>query len=685
MRLLALFGLLAIAYSNSFLDGFVLDDTAIVAHDPRIRQATAPNVASILSGGYRYSNPTVGLYRPLTTLTYLLNYAVLGNGGNPAGYHSLNLGVHAVNVTLVYALGIAIFAEAAPAWALAAIWGLHPILTESITNIVGRADLLAAFGVLAGLHCYLLAISMEGRRRIAWIASVAAAQAIGIFSKESAIVLPGLMLAFDLTWLDRSTWRRRAPAYAALALPLGVFFYQRSQMHLHLVIPFADNPLVNAGFWQARFTAVEVLGKFLWLFLWPARLSADYSYNAIPLLGSTPPDPAALLAIAAVLFAAVLFVTLAVRHRHTQKPALFFLAFFFLAALPTSNLLIFIGSIMAERFLYLPSIGLAGFAIAALYTLAQRHARIACAALAIVCLAFIARTYARNVDWKDDLYLWTSATAVSPGSAKVHYNLGKVFETQPARLSDAIAQYRASLQIDPDEADAHNNLANALLAIPGHLPEAIAEYRTAIRLQPDRSEPHNNLANALAQISDRLPEAIAEYQTALRIEPTNAEIHYNLANALARLPSRLSDAIGEYHTALRVDPNHADARINLGHALVAQGNSLTPDRLAEAIAEYNAALQANPDDVDAHYDLGVALSRLPGRLPDAILEFQSALRTQPGFFEAHVNLANAFAQTPGRLSEAIAEYEAALRIRHDPVLRQMLERLRVQFTSAHTH
>jgi protein O-mannosyl-transferase len=132
----------------------VFDNASAIAEDPRIRESTAHNVRLILSQDYWYNRDNSGLYRPIVTLSYLMNYAVLGNGARPAGYHWVNLALHGVNVALVYVLGWLIFEDAALAWALAAIWGLHPLLTESVTNIVGRADLLAGFGVLAGLLCY---------------------------------------------------------------------------------------------------------------------------------------------------------------------------------------------------------------------------------------------------------------------------------------------------------------------------------------------------------------------------------------------------------------------------------------------------------------------------------------------------------------------------------------------------
>ena len=208
-----------------------------------------------------------------------------------------------------------------------------------------------------------------------------------------------------------------------------------------MLIDFTENPLVSAGFWTARLTAVKVVGKFLWLFLWPARLSADYSYNAVPLFGwraSNWEDAKALIALAVCLGAALLAVLLAVRWRRTGKPLLFFLVFFFVALSPTSNLIVLIGSIMAERFLYLPSVGLAGCVVAAIYALGQRRflkrpaaARVAWAALGLVCLAFTARTYARNFDWQDDRSLWTSAVDVCPGSARPHYNLAIELERMP--------------------------------------------------------------------------------------------------------------------------------------------------------------------------------------------------------------------------------------------------------------
>ena len=676
-RMLALWALVLASYSNSFQAGLVFDSGVVISEDARVHAVTPQNLRLILTGSYWHGSTTSGLYRPLTTFSYLLNYAIFGNGMDPAGYHWVNLALHGVNVSLVYLLGILVLGTAAPAFALAALWGLHPLLTESVTNIVGRADLLAAFGVLAGLLCYVKSATAAGRRKLFWVAATVAAQAVGIFSKENAAVLPAIMLLYDLTWQERTAWRARALPYAAVMLPLAAFFYLRVALQVHMLPPFGDNPLMSAGFWTARLTAIKVIGKYLCLFVWPARLSPDYSYNAVPLFGwhlAQWEDAKALIALALCLGAALL----AVRWYRTQKPLFFFLAFFFVALAPTSNLAILIGSIMAERFVYLPSIGLAGCVVAAICTLARQvppqrllEMRDVWIALGLLCLACAARTYARNSDWLDDLSLWTSAADVCPGSAKVHNDLGDALEKLPGRLPDAIVEYQVALRIDPDYTEAHSNLGSALAQLPGRMPDAITEFQAALRIDPDYAEAHYNLGTALSQLPGRMPDAIAAYQAALRINPGYASAHNNLGLALANSGARWQEAVAEYEAALRADPDLAEAHNNLGLAL-----SQLPGRLPDAIAQYEAVLRIEPGNATAHNNLGQVLVNSGGRLPEAIAHFEAALRINPDYAMAHFNLGNALSQLPDRLPEALAQYEASLRIRPDPKLQQLVNRLR---------
>src|SRR5262249_52017485 len=154
-----------------------------------------------------------------------------------------------------------LFGNRERAFAAAAVWGLHPVLSESVTNIIGRSDLLSAFGVLAGLLCHIMASRRSGRRRARWLIGLLLAGTIAMFSKESGIVLLAVMGIYDLTFRESASWRARAPGYLVVLIPVCGFLYARSVVLAPLPgvrIGFGDNPLVAGGFWPARMTAIKV-------------------------------------------------------------------------------------------------------------------------------------------------------------------------------------------------------------------------------------------------------------------------------------------------------------------------------------------------------------------------------------------------------------------------------------------
>ena len=626
-KLALLWVLVFAAYSNSFDAGFVYDNESAILQDARVHETNLYNAHRIFAEGYWVDQPTTDLYRPVTTLSYLLNYAILGNATNPAGYHWTNLVLHLANVSLVYVLGTLIFGAPALGLSLAAIWGLHPLMTESVTNIVGRADLLAAFGILMGLLCHIRSMAEARWRRAGWLIALALSQTIALFSKENGVVLPALMVSYDLIWAERSVWGRRIMSYAVLALPFVAFFGLRSQLHMHLAVPFRENPLIGAAFWTARMTAFQVIGRFLWLFVWPTRLSAEYSYNSVPLF-QWPPAGWQDLEASIVLALCVAGIALAVRMCRENKPLCFFVLFFFIALAPTSNLFILIGSVMSERFMYLPAIGLTGCAVGLTYAISRRFSQPALgkalwAAAGVLCLALGARTYARNFDWHDEATLWTSVTKVNPDNALAHLNLGSALLEVPGRVPDAISEYQRAVRIYPNYAEAHNNLGAVLLQ-SGRTTEAVAEYRAAVRLDPDYPDAHSNLGGALSRIPGRLSEATAELETAVRLDPENARRRAALGNVLLQMPGRVFEAIGQLETAVRIDPELTDA-----HYSLALGLAQLPSRLPDAVVEFRRVLRSRPDDAGTHYQLGVLLSRMPGKLPEAILEIEAAERIKP--------------------------------------------------------
>lgn len=456
----ALSVLILLAWSNSFDGGFVLDNRAMILLDSRVHAATSENLGLILNHSYWASTYDVGLYRPITTLSYLLNYAILGNGERPGGYHWINIFLHMLNALLVYALAFRLLRKLWPAAFIAAVWSLHPVLTESVTNIVGRSDLLATFAVLSGLLLYLKSTESTGWRRAPWLAGLMAVTTLGVFSKESAVVILGLIVLYELTWWkERKQLRGLLLGCAALALPFLFLWYQRSVVLTSappLLSLTTDNPIIAASFVRGRLTAFVVMAKCLWLLVWPLKLSADYSYNQIPIATGNVQDWLAWSALLAVLIAAAALFK-------RSRAAFFFIGFALVSFLPVSNLFFPTGTIMAERLLYMPAIGFAGCLVLVIYWISRtiQWDALAPIALCAILAALGARTWQRNLDWHDDLALWDSAVRAAPNSFKVHLNLAAAIDNvNPGHL-------------DPRRADQVIDETEKALAILAPLPDAM--------------------------------------------------------------------------------------------------------------------------------------------------------------------------------------------------------------------
>jgi tetratricopeptide (TPR) repeat protein len=435
-----------LTYSNSFEAGLTLDNKVVLAQDPRIREWNGQNLRLIFQENYWWPYAASDLYRPLTTLSYLINYAVLGNGARVAGYHWVNFLLHWANAWLVLVILHRLTARTGVALLAAALFAVHPANVESVTNLIGRADLLAAFSILAGGWCYLRAAGVSGLRKLPWLGGVALIACAGVLMKESAVMIGAFVLLYDWLWrwpeLPGATWRERLPAAARefglkgwIALVPAVCLLLWARHRLLYVSPvygqsFVDNPIAYAGVFPGFMTAMKVIGRYLSLLVLPGTLSCDYSYNQIPLFGEAAHWWEDLYAWAA-LAVVVALVWAAVRGRRVHVSFAWGTLFFLLLLLPTSNLLVPIGSIMAERFLYLPSLGFCLVAALALQPMGRALARLgvknprwqpwaAWALPALVVAVFALRTHVRNADWRDDLALWENAVAAAPDSFKTH-------------------------------------------------------------------------------------------------------------------------------------------------------------------------------------------------------------------------------------------------------------------------
>ena len=543
-----------VAFSNSFLAGFALDNHLLLS-DARIQAATSSNIALIVGHTYWWPNGESGLYRPLTTLSYLLNYAILGNADHPAGYHWINFALHLANVFLLFALLFHLTGALRMAFFIALLWAVHPVLTESVTNIVGRADLLAALAVLGGF-LYLKSAETTGGRRGAALAGLAVATAVGVFSKESAVVLPAVIVIYEVACGKR--WRQMLAGCVATAVPIGIMLWQRSVVlssSLPAEYPFVDNPIAGAGFWAGRLTAVKVLARYLGLAFWPVRLSSDYSYSEIPLVRGSLEDWVCWLAVAGALI-----VTAILWKR--SRVAFFFAGFAFLNLLPASNLLFPIGTILAERLLYLPLAGLVAAVVLSINTRFRVTSAGFSIGVALIATGFAVRTWMRNADWTDDKTMAMVSVQTSPGSFKVHQLLAATLLSD-REIDRAVAEADRSVAILaalPDDFDSPRtwNLAAVCHRAKGDmLPKeaARAQYEESVRLasrsiaidaasraEYDRrhgikspvpassADSYRTLASAYLHLG-RTPEALAAGLQAQTIDPANSGAYEEIADA----------------------------------------------------------------------------------------------------------------------------------------------------------
>lgn len=260
LALVLLASLALVAYANSFQAGFPFDNRFLILQDPRLRAASAENIGLIFSQNYWGRIWQGGIYRPLTTLSYLFNYAILGNSFHPFGYHVVNYLLHAMNAYLVYLVALVLLSNFRQALFMAALWALHPVCTESVTNIIGRADELAALSVLGSLLLYIRSTASKGRRKVAYLLGMMLLTAAGVFSKESAVTIAGLVVLYDFTYRYRSSspgqdhlirdlaanaWRFFREGSAALIPPLLVMWYVRYAVFAKsnaAIFPFSRTP-----------------------------------------------------------------------------------------------------------------------------------------------------------------------------------------------------------------------------------------------------------------------------------------------------------------------------------------------------------------------------------------------------------------------------------------------------------
>ena len=397
--------------------------------------------------------------------------------------------------------------------------------------------------------------------------------------------------------------------------------------------------------------------------VWPVNLAAYYPLNR--------PWPLWHVVFAAILVLAISVLAFALRGK--RSCILIGWLWFLGLLVPVIGLVPIGGIAMADRFSYLPSIGILIALVWALEPSVRTWrfgtGNLVAFSIAIILAVNIMLTRRQAGYWANTETLFRHALTVTKDNWYAHTVLAADCLSKTGREAEAEAHCRLSLKVNPHEANTYNYLGMSLANIPGRLNEALAAYKMALRLKPTHSQAHNNLGGALSRIPGRTQEAIVHYETALQLQPRLAEAHNNLGVALMDT-SRQPEAIAHFQTALRNKSHFAEAHFNLASALMSQ-----PGHEQEAIAHFRTALRINPSYYRADNNLGLMLLK-ENRSPEAIACFESALRTKPDYYGAHYNLGLALLKLPGRTPDAMRHFQIASTINPEfSPAKQMLQKL----------
>jgi Tfp pilus assembly protein PilF len=517
-------------------------------------------------------------------------------GDRVAGYHLASLGLHLLSAFLLWRLLARLGVRLA--WVGALLFAVHPMAVESVAWIAEFKNPLS-LSLLLGAMLAWVAYDRTGRPAERWWALLAFTAAL--LAKSSVAMFPFVLLLF--AWWRRqrlagSDLRATAPFWVVAAgLGLVTVWFQ-SHRAIGAAGP-AAGWLARAG--QAGGSILHYAGAWLW----PWRPAPVY-----------PPSPLGWLAWPVVLAA---LGGLWLKRATWGRPALLGTGWFLLNLLPVLGLipLAYLRvSPVADHLAYLPLVGAAGLAAAALGLAREagpRRVLAAAMALAVVGLAWSAHRYAAI--FQSEQALWSYAVARNPDAWLARSNLGRTY-LQEGKGQAALAEFREAIRLQPDSAEAQAN-AGAAFEYLGLATEAEGRYREAVRLDPGFAGARYDLGHFLLQ-SGRPMEAAENFRAALQLDPGLAAAHNNLGLALARL-GQSAEAAREYREALRANPRLVEALLNLGNAAFRAG------RMDEAAADYRAALKIDPAYASAHQNLGAALAR-QGRSEEAQAEFQAAAR-----------------------------------------------------------
>ena len=527
-------------------------------------------------------------WHPLTWLSLLVDSQLFGL--NPSGYHLVNVALHTANSALLFLLFHKMTGALWRSALVAALFALHPLHVESVAWIAERKDVLSCLFLMLTLLSYTSYVRHGKRSR--YLLSIVLF-ALGLMAKPMLVTLPVVLLLLDFWPFARTPL---SAGRDALGEPAVV---ARGECRLKALvvekIPFmvlaAASSAVTA-YAQSHGGAVATLNRLpvsvraanaFWAYLAYARKTA-FPYD-LAVYYPLAPLPLWQLYYAVAVLCAVAALT--IRLVRTHPYLAFGYSWYLITLLPVIGFVQVGGQAIADRYTYIPSIGLFvmlawGGADLADKLPRLRKSMIAAAGTAVVACALL--TWLQAGYWQSNEAIFSHTLQVTKDNFYAHNGLGRAYEQQ-GKTNLAIFQYKEALRIVPNDPEFLTHLGNAL-DNQGKTLQAIEAYEEALKGNPRLADGHYNLGLSLVKLG-RLNEAVDQYRDALKWKPESPLIQIDLGNVLDDL-GRTAEAIGQYEEALRLSPDLAQGHYNLAVALQRQG------RFAEAAPHVEEAFRLDP-------------------------------------------------------------------------------------------
>lgn len=636
IKLLILISLLCIlVYFNALECGFTWDDYGLITQNHLISNFKS-NIKDIFSQNLYYASfKQSSFYRPLQTLTFVFDYSIWGF--EPFGYHLTNILLHLVNSLLLYLLAFLLTKNKFVSFITLILYAVHPIHTEAVTYVAGRADSLVSIFILASLILFIKFLDRKSTDWFLYLASISSF-IFGLLSKEIAIFLPLVVLFFAIN-------KRKV----LLALP----FFVLSATYLLLRIGNAgvNTPCFSGDLLSRTATFVSLLPSYLRILIFPVNLHMSYTTK-----------PYANIFYPLVI---LILICLWLVYSFKKNKLIFYGSIWFIFWLiPQSNIYP-INAYFAEHFLYISSMGF--FFIVAVGLNDIKNLRLKKIAVFIVCLLMIfysAVTIRQNSFWRDPLKLFSRITELSPRSFSGFNNLGLTYE-DGGQFDLARKCYEKALVLKPDMYEARVNLARLYCKL-GKIKEGKDALLQAIKLDPCNPQAYSHLA--FVYLDEGNTEKAADFfNRAILLRQPGTVFYHNELGLIYRQQGKFDEAIKEFEKAILGSPHNAPFFNNMGTTYRLMGE------YDAAIKAYEQALMINPGPQAAYHNLAVVYAVTGDKRAEGY--FKKSIELDPRDVNSYFNLGIYYLEN-GNPSLAKSNFKKALSLSPDhEMAREYLGRL----------